>query len=63
MPTLLASPVSVRLCHTTKLGIEKDAFAVWAEENVTAIAGNNLFKFAPVLWRMLSEGAVTGEIP
>jgi sarcosine oxidase len=54
---------SLRLCHTTKLGDQKDAFAVWAADDIVAIAGNNLFKFAPVLGRVLADAAVKNEVP
>jgi sarcosine oxidase len=60
---LLPEVASLRLCHTTKLGDEKDAFAVWAADNVVAIAGNNLFKFAPALGRVLADAAVKNEAP
>jgi sarcosine oxidase len=60
---LLPEVVSLRLCHTTKLGEEKDAFAVWALDGVVAIAGNNLFKFAPALGRVLADVAVRNEVP
>jgi sarcosine oxidase len=60
---LLPEVVSLRLCHTTKLGEEKDAFAVWAVDDVVAIAGNNLFKFAPALGRVLADAAVKNEVP
>ncbi len=59
---LLPEVVSLRLCHTTKLG-PKDAFAVWAADGVVAIAGNNLFKFAPALGRVLAGAATGDEVP
>jgi sarcosine oxidase len=60
---LLPEVASFRLCHTTKLGEEKDAFAVWAADDVVAIAGNNLFKFAPALGRVLADAVVKNEVP
>jgi sarcosine oxidase len=60
---LLPEVASLRLCHTTKLGEEKDAFAVWAVDDVVAIAGNNMFKFAPALGRVLADAAVKNEVP
>jgi sarcosine oxidase len=59
---LLPEVTSLRLCHTTKLGENKDAFAVWAADNVVAIAGNNLFKFGPALGRVLAEAVVKNEV-
>jgi sarcosine oxidase len=60
---LLPDVTSLRLCHTTKLGEEKDAFAVWTTDDVVAIAGNNLFKFAPALGRVLAEAVTKNEVP
>jgi sarcosine oxidase len=63
LPGLAPTPISVRLCHTTKLAAGKDAFGAWAEDSIVAIAGNNLFKFAPVLGRLLAKAAINGLIP
>ena len=63
MGNLLPEGVSLRLCHTTKLGEDKDAFRVWAEDGMVAIAGNNLFKFAPALGQVLAEAVVNGKLP
>jgi hypothetical protein len=63
LPALAPNPVSVRLCHTTKLDTDKDAFVVWTHNRVVAIAGNNLFKFAPDLGRLLAEAAVSDKTP
>jgi sarcosine oxidase len=60
---LLPEVASLRLCHTTKLGDDKDAFAVWAADDVAAIAGNNLFKFAPALGRVLADAVVKNVVP
>jgi sarcosine oxidase len=60
---LLPEVASLRLCRTTKLGDDKDGFAVWAADDVVAIAGNNLFKFAPALGRVLADTAVKNEVP
>jgi sarcosine oxidase len=60
---LLPELASIRLCHTTKLGEDKDAFAIWTADNVVAVAGNNLFKFAPALGRVLAEAATRNEVP
>ena len=62
LEALEPDPVEVRICPTTKLEAGKDAFAVFCERGVTAIAGNNLFKFAPVLGQLLAETAVRGRV-
>jgi len=60
LPGLDATPVEQRLCWATKLPWGEDAFAAWRKGPVTALAGHNLFKFAPVLGDLLVDAA-TGE--
>ena len=55
--------MAVRICPTTKLEQGKDAFAVWCERGLTAIAGNNLYKFAPILGEQLAEASLSGNLP
>jgi sarcosine oxidase len=62
MKCLEPEPVEVRICPTTKLDAGKDAFAAYGKGGVTAIAGNNLFKFAPVLGQLLAQSAISGRI-
>jgi len=62
LEALKPDPVEIRICATTKLDAGKDAFTVFCERGVTVIAGNNLFKFAPVLGQLLAETAVSGRI-
>jgi sarcosine oxidase len=63
LPGLDPDPVELRLCWTTKLPWGEDAFAAWQAGPVTAFAGHNLFKFAPVLGVLLADAARTGRIP
>jgi sarcosine oxidase len=63
LPSLDPEPVGVRVCATTKLPAGKDAFAVWATDEVVAIAGNNLFKFAPALGTLLGRALLDGTVP
>jgi hypothetical protein len=58
MPGLDPEPASVRLCHTSILPWGADAFAVWRTGKVSVLAGANLFKFAPLLGRLLAEDDV-----
>jgi glycine/D-amino acid oxidase-like deaminating enzyme len=63
LPGLDPEPESVRLCLATTLPEGRDAFAAWQAGGVTALAGNNLFKFAPVLGELLAEATETDRLP
>jgi len=54
MPGLDPEPVGLRLCITTVLPEGPDNFRIWREGAVTGLVGDNLFKFAPLLGRMLA---------
>jgi sarcosine oxidase len=62
LKALRPEPVAVRICPTTKLVAGKDAFTVSCERGITTIAGNNLFKFAPLLGQLLAESVVSGSV-
>lgn len=55
MPGLDPEPESVRLCTSTQLPQRGDGFCTWRADGVTALAGHNLFKFAPVLGELLAD--------
>ncbi|WP_158845623.1 NAD(P)/FAD-dependent oxidoreductase [Saccharothrix deserti] len=63
LPGLDSEPVGIRVCVMTKLPAGSDAFRVWHTGGVTAIAGHNLFKLAPVLGELLAESAVDDVLP
>lgn len=63
LPGLHGAPVDQRLCWATKLPWGEDAFAAWRHGPVTALAGHNLFKFAPVLGELLVDVATGEELP
>lgn len=63
LPGLDPDPESVRLCVATSVTDRLDGFRVRQAPGVTAVAGSNLFKFAPVLGSLLAEAASTGELP
>jgi sarcosine oxidase len=63
LPGLDPEPVSVRLCHVTKLPWGADAFAAWQAGPVTVFAGHNLFKFAPALGRLLADAVLSDALP
>lgn len=53
---MLGDVIDERLCTTTRLTNKgDDAFEVFKYGNSVAIAGNNLFKFAPILGKHVSE--------
>ena len=55
-------PARVRLCVPTELPDGPDRFEVWRSGSVLALAGDNLFKFAPLLGQRLAAAAL-GESP
>jgi sarcosine oxidase len=57
LPGLDPEPVGVRLCVPTELPDSPDRFEVWGSGPLLALAGDNLFKFAPWLGRMLAAAA------
>jgi sarcosine oxidase len=63
LPGLDSEPVAYRPCWLTVLPWHADAFAAWQTGPVTVFAGHNLFKFAPVLGRLLAEAVRSGRIP
>ncbi len=63
LPGLDPEPESVRLCVATSLGGSLEGFRAWQATGVTALAGQNLFKFAPVLGQLLADAASTAELP
>ena len=63
LPGLDPEPGDLRLCRLTRLPWGEDAFAAWRAGPVTAFAGHNLFKFAPVLGPLLVDAAVGDAMP
>ena len=57
LPGLDPEPVGVRLCVPTDLPDSPDRFEVWSSGSMLALVGDNLFKFAPWLGRMLAAAA------
>ncbi len=58
LPGLDPEPAEVRLCLTTMLPEGDDTCRVWENGSVLAIAGDNLFKFGPLLGRRLAAAAL-----
>ena len=60
LPGLDPDPVDVRLCLVTGLSDRHDDFRLWRTGAALVLAGDNLFKFAPLLGHVLA-GAAAGE--
>jgi sarcosine oxidase len=63
LPGLDPEPVDVRHCWVTELPWSHDGIAVWQRESLLLLAGNNLFKHAPALGRMLAATALGAPLP
>jgi sarcosine oxidase len=63
LPGLDREPAGLRLCLQTLLPDGPDSLHVWSTGAVLAVAGDNLFKFAPVVGRMLAEAALGERDP
>lgn len=62
LPGLDPDPVDHVLCVTTTLPDRPDdGFDIWHQGPVTAIAGTNLFKFAPVIAADLADAVIGGS--
>jgi sarcosine oxidase len=57
LPGLDPEPAGVRLCVPTELPEGPDRFEVWSSGSMLVLVGDNLFKFAPWLGRMLAAAA------
>jgi glycine/D-amino acid oxidase-like deaminating enzyme len=62
LPGLDPEPIDTITRPLTILPWHPDAFALWEAGSVLVFAGHNLFKFAPVLGRLLAEAALDGRI-
>jgi sarcosine oxidase len=58
LPGLGPQPVEARNCWVTELAWSHDGIGVWQADRVLVIAGNNMFKHAPVLGRSLADAAL-----
>jgi sarcosine oxidase len=63
LPGLDPEPIDVRLCLTTMLPEGGDTFRIWRSGGVLVLAGDNLFKFGPVLGRLLAGAALGEPVP
>ena len=62
LPGLVPEPAELRLCLTSMLPEGSDSSRVWDNGSVLALAGDNLFKFGPLLGQRLAAAAL-GESP
>ncbi|QGQ20217.1 FAD-dependent oxidoreductase [Cellulomonas sp. JZ18] len=63
LPGLRPEPVDHVHCWVTALPWGDDGVGIWSADGVTAVAGHNLFKQAPVLGEALATTALTDEVP
>lgn len=63
MPAFADLPVSMRLCPSTALAGDPDDFRIWSGGPFYFIAGNNLFKMAPVIGEELAAAAASRQVP
>ncbi len=62
LPGLDPAPVDVRHCWVTELPWSHDGLAVWERDALLVLAGNNLFKHAPALGRLIARAALGEEL-
>jgi sarcosine oxidase len=62
LPGLDPEPVEVRHCWVTELPWNPDAVAAWEDGPLAFVAGNNLFKHAPALGRMLAADELDARL-
>jgi sarcosine oxidase len=58
LPWLEPTAVAIRVCRSSSLEGDGDAFGVWAVGPVLVVAGGNVFKFAPVLGELVADVAL-----
>lgn len=63
LPGLRPTPVEHLHCWVTALPWGEDGVGLWHDDGVTAVAGHNLFKQAPVLGDALATTVLTGAVP
>jgi sarcosine oxidase len=63
LPGLEREPFEARHCWITTLPWSADAFAVWEAGPLLFLAGDRMFKHAPLIGRMLADAALDGELP
>jgi len=62
LPGLMPEPVEERHCHVTELPWGHDGIAVWEAGAARFVAGNNMFKHAPVLGRALASDELRDDL-
>jgi sarcosine oxidase len=62
LPGVVPEPVEARNCWVTELPWSHDGIAVWRADHALFVAGNNMFKHAPVLGRALAAAALGDEL-
>lgn len=63
LPGLDPTPAGHVHCWVTELPWSDDGIAVWDVDNISFVAGHNLFKHAPALGRALASHITHGDLP
>lgn len=63
LPGLDPTPTDIVHCWVTTLPWGDDGVALWQRGSVTAVAGHNLFKHAPVIGEAAAEAVTSGQVP
>jgi sarcosine oxidase len=63
LPGLDPRPRGLRHCWTTALPWHEDGIGVWEAGPVVLVGGDNLFKHAPALGRVLAGAALGDPLP
>jgi sarcosine oxidase len=62
LPGVDPDPVQMRHCWVTELPWDPDGLAVWEDGPLRFAAGNNLFKHAPALGRLLAADELDSRL-
>jgi sarcosine oxidase len=63
LPGLQPKPIHDVTCWVTRLPWGSDGVAAWKADEITVLAGNNLFKHAPALGELLADAVCDGAVP
>ncbi len=63
LPGLEGRPFEARHCWITTLPWSADGFALWEAGGALFLAGDRMFKHAPLIGQMLADAVLTGRVP
>jgi sarcosine oxidase len=62
LPGLDPTPFQARHCWITTLPWSADGFAVWEAGSVLFLAGDRMFKHAPLIGKLLADAVLEGSL-